>query len=247
MSGRSLPTAWGGAGVFLASLGYCSWFYLVRLREPEVAAGSTATAVTIDVALFSVFALHHSIFARSGARAWVAARLPSGLERSCYVWIASLLLLAVCLLWQPLAGVAWEATGVTRWLLYGVQLCGLLLTLRSASRIDIWELAGVRQAHITEVQSTEVASPSATVLEASPMLQTDGAYRWVRHPIYFGWVLMVFGAPAMTASRLLFAAISTLYLIVAIPFEERSLGEEFGPAYRDYQRKVRWRLVPGIW
>jgi protein-S-isoprenylcysteine O-methyltransferase Ste14 len=79
------------------------------------------------------------------------------------------------------------------------------------------------------------------------MMQTDGAYRLVRHPIYFGWVLMVFGAPAMTASRLLFAAISTLYLIVAIPFEERSLTKEFGAAYRDYQRRVRWRLIPGVW
>ena len=69
----------------------------------------------------------------------------------------------------------------------------------------------------------------------------------MRHPIYFGWVLMVFGAPTMTASRLLFATISTLYLVIAIPFEERSLGEEFGTAYADYQERVRWRLVPGVW
>ena len=74
-----------------------------------------------------------------------------------------------------------------------------------------------------------------------------GPYRWLRHPIYFGWVLFVFGAPAMTNGRLLFAGLSTLYLVVAIPLEERGLRAEFGQAYVDYQRTVRWRLVPGIW
>ena len=78
-------------------------------------------------------------------------------------------------------------------------------------------------------------------------MQVGGAYRWVRHPIYFGWVLMVFGAPVMTTSRLVFASVSTAYLVIAIPFEERSLAEEFGAAYKDYQRRVRWRLVPGLW
>ena len=74
-----------------------------------------------------------------------------------------------------------------------------------------------------------------------------GPYRWMRHPIYFGWVLMVFATPTMTASRLLFASISTLYLVLAIPFEERGLIAEFGAAYAEYQRKVRWRIVPGVW
>jgi len=78
-------------------------------------------------------------------------------------------------------------------------------------------------------------------------LEVGGPYRYVRHPIYLGWVLLVFAAPTMPMGRLLFAAVSTLYLVVAVPFEERSLVAEFGPAYRDYQRQVRWRLVPGLW
>jgi protein-S-isoprenylcysteine O-methyltransferase Ste14 len=78
-------------------------------------------------------------------------------------------------------------------------------------------------------------------------LTIRGPYRWVRHPIYLGWVLVVFGAPAMTTGRLLFAAVSTIYLVVAIPLEERSLAVEFGTAYSAYQRQVRWRLIPGVW
>jgi protein-S-isoprenylcysteine O-methyltransferase Ste14 len=79
------------------------------------------------------------------------------------------------------------------------------------------------------------------------VLTVGGPYTWVRHPIYLGWVLLVFGAPAMTTGRLCFATVSTLYLIVAIPLEERSLTGEFGAAYARYRRQVRWRLIPGVW
>jgi hypothetical protein len=250
---RMLVAAWGGALLFLASLSYFGWFYVVRLGDAAAAAPETsATAIATDVALFTTFALHHSILARTGVKAWVARHLPVGLERSLYVWTASLLFLAVCLLWLPLPGHAWRASGPLTWVLHGVQIAGVVVTLRSASRIDIWELAGVRQARAAvrpysfDPASTQAAK-SASARSAHSALEIHGPYRWVRHPIYFGWVLMVFGAPTMTASRLLFATISTLYLVIAIPFEERSLGEEFGTAYADYQQRVRWRLVPGVW
>jgi protein-S-isoprenylcysteine O-methyltransferase Ste14 len=58
---------------------------------------------------------------------------------------------------------------------------------------------------------------------------------------------MVFGTPVMTGTRAAFAIISTLYIAIAIPFEERSLVERFGRDYEQYQRKVRWRVVPGIY
>jgi protein-S-isoprenylcysteine O-methyltransferase Ste14 len=234
---RMRAAAWAGAGLFLASLAYFAWFYLVLLGQPvAVPAGRVPGAVAINLALFSAFALHHSAFARSGAKTLVQRLLPGPLERVTYVWLASLLLFAVCLLWQPLPGIAWQAPGPLAWALHAVQLAGIVLTLRSASRIDIWELAGVRQAR-------EQAASSG----ASSPLEISGPYRWLRHPIYLGWVLVVFGVPTMTSGRLLFAGVSTFYLVVAIPWEERSLQAEFGQAYRDYQRQVRWRLVPGVW
>ena len=78
-------------------------------------------------------------------------------------------------------------------------------------------------------------------------LVTSGPFAIVRHPIYLAWVLMVFATPVMTTSRLVFAAISTLYLIAAIPFEERSLRQTFGESYIRYMRDVRWRMIPFIY
>jgi methanethiol S-methyltransferase len=255
---RMLAVAWGGAALFAGSLLYFAYFYLVQLGRPASIRGEpVGRAIAINVLLFSGFALHHSVFARLGAKAWLAQRLPRGLDRSLYVWLASLLFLAVCVMWEPLPGVAWQASGLGRWLLHGVQVAGLVLTLRSAARIDIWELAGVRQARAASSTTSPVARSAPSAASAAPApaasapaasaLEIDGPYRWLRHPIYLGWVLLVFGAPTMTSGRLLLAGISTVYLIVAIPFEERSLTSEFGHAYTAYQRQVRWRLFPGVW
>jgi methanethiol S-methyltransferase len=261
---RMRAATWAGAGLFLVSLLYFAWFYLVLLGQPAtVPPDRVPGALAVNIALFSAFALHHSIFARTGVKALVTRLLPHSLERAAYVWVASLLLIAVCLLWQPLPGIAWQATGAFRWALNAVQIAGVVLTLRSASRIDIWELAGVKPVDSAVSQTPSSfslgsgepprsgqagdSSSVSTAPSASSPLEVGGPYRWLRHPIYLGWVLFVFGSPTMTAGRLLFAGISTLYLVVAIPFEERGLQAEFGQAYRDYQRRVRWRLLPGVW
>jgi protein-S-isoprenylcysteine O-methyltransferase Ste14 len=78
-------------------------------------------------------------------------------------------------------------------------------------------------------------------------LETRGVYGFVRHPLYLGWVLFVFGTPVMTATRATFAVVSTMYLVIAVPWEERSLVEVFGSDYEAYQKKIRWRIVPGIY
>ncbi len=87
----------------------------------------------------------------------------------------------------------------------------------------------------------------AVQLKQDHELVERGPYRWVRHPLYLGWALAVFGAAHMTGSRLLFAAISTAYLVLAVPFEERSLLRAFGDAYAQYQRAVPWRILPFVY
>jgi len=248
---RMLVAAWLGAALFFASLTYFAYFYLVLLAQPGVAPpGQLPWSIAINIALFTAFALHHSVFARTGIKAALTRALPAAFERSAYVWVASLLFFGVCLLWQPVPGIAWQAGGLLRLLLYGVQMAGIVVTLQSASRLNIWDLSGVRQAGAHQQPTSGHAAhdgpPAATPALSAP-LEVTGPYRWLRHPIYLGWVLLVFGAPMMTAGRLLFATISTAYLVVAIPIEERSLVQEFGQPYRDYQQQVRWRLVPGIW
>ena len=223
---------WLGALLFVVSLLSFLVVYEFVLGVPAApAAGSALPAVLFNVGLFTIFALHHSVMARSGAKAWITRVAPRDLERSLYVWIASLLFLAVCWLWQPLPGMAWTATGAVRWLLWLVQGVGVWLTLRAAGMISVFELAGVRQAnHQRPVE-----------------FKATGPFGLVRHPIYLGWMLLVFASTPMTASKLLFAVVSSTYLLAAIPLEEASLVEAFGEKYRAYQRLVKSRILPGIW
>jgi protein-S-isoprenylcysteine O-methyltransferase Ste14 len=221
---------WGGALLFVLSLLSFAVVYSWRLRTPAPQSDDAMRDAIANVVLFSVFALHHSIMARTGAKARITRQLPPGLERSVYVWVASALFLAVCWLWQPLPGVIWKTRGPGL-ALYVAQAFGVALTLAAARIVGVWELAGVKQPDLTRPIE----------------FKADGPFAIVRHPIYLGWVLMVFATPVMTTSRLLFAVTSTLYLIAAIPFEERSLLEAFPEKYGAYQKQMRWRLIPLIW
>ena len=109
-----------------------------------------------------------------------------------------------------------------------VQLGGVWFIAASTRAIDALELAGIR------------ASSTAS-------LQVGGPYRLVRHPLYLGWVMAVFGAPHMTGDRLVFAIVSSLYLVAAVPWEERSLEQFFGESYRHYKQRVRWRMLPFVY
>jgi len=222
---------WLGGAAFLVSLAVTlGTFYLGMWPAP---AGSTVLRpIAIDVLLFAGFALHHSVFARSGIKRWLTARVPPHLERSLYVWVASLLLLAVIAAWQPLPGRAYQHEGWAAIPHWAIVVAGVWLTARATGVIDGLQLAGIRQGLGTVTRDR---------------FHIAGPYRAMRHPIYLGWMLMVFGVADMTCTRFAFAAISSAYLIVAIPFEERSLIEIFGPAYVEYQRLVRWRILPGVW
>jgi methanethiol S-methyltransferase len=224
--------SWLGGAFFVGSLAYTFYFYTLRLGDAEpVNAVTLARAVGLNTLLFGVFAAHHSIFAREAGKRWLARAIPARLERSCYVWVASLLLILVCALWQRVAGTLYIFDGAARWMFYVLQFLGVHLALRAAGYIDPLELAGIRQARRQD----------------AVVFRTDGPFGLVRHPIYLGWLLMTFATPTMTTNRLLFAVISSAYLVVAIPWEERSLAAAFGDRYRAYQAIVRWRLIPGLW
>jgi protein-S-isoprenylcysteine O-methyltransferase Ste14 len=221
---------WSGALLFVLSLLSLPAMYFFRLQAPVPDDGSAARDAMANVVLFTIFALHHSIMARTGAKAWLTRFVSRDLERSVYVWIASLLFLAVCWMWQPLPGIVWQVRG-PGFVLYLIQIFGVALTIRAAQIVGVRELAGLRQ--------PDLSKPAA--------FTADGPFGIVRHPIYFGWVLMVFAMPVMTTSRLLFAVVSTAYIAIAIPLEERALVDAFGDRYRIYQQQMRWKLIPGLW
>lgn len=224
--------AWTGAVLFLLSLLSFVLVYGWRLRAPAPGDLASAWRDALDnLILFTVFAVHHSVMARTGAKAWITRFVPPDLERSLYVWIASILFLAVCWMWQPLPGLVWHVTGIAAWVLVAIQVGGVAWTVRAAGMVGVWELAGVTQPD-----------------HARPVdFRADGPFGIVRHPIYLGWVVMVFATPVMTTSRLEFAIVSTAYLVAAIPWEEASLLDAFPQQYRAYQRQMKWRLIPGLW
>jgi protein-S-isoprenylcysteine O-methyltransferase Ste14 len=222
---------WTGAAMFLLSLLHFLWRYFVTFGAPAPA-DTGYSGVAVNFGLFTVFAMHHSLLARTRAKAWINDIFASEVERTVYVWVASLLFVGVAALWQPVPGTIWNLSGTAAVMAWAGQIAGVVFTAWSARSLGILELAGIRP-----------PAQSAAPVE----LRTDGPYGFVRHPIYFAWLLLVWSVPLMNGTRLSFAIISTLYLAVAVPFEERSLVALFGPSYTRYQKKVRWRMLPLVY
>ena len=222
---------WLGGALFVASLAWSGWWYFITLRG--AASGPHWPALAWDAALLTAFAAHHSLFARDALKRRLAMIVPPHLVRTLYVAVASALFIAVILLWRPVGGELYSVTGAATALLLAVQLLGVWLIYRAVAGIDPLELAGIRAA--------------AGLGRRPELLQTEGPYRWVRHPLYLGWTLIVFGVAHMTGDRLTFAVLTSIYLLAAIPFEERSLIQSFGDPYVRYRARVRWRMLPFIY
>jgi methanethiol S-methyltransferase len=222
---------WLGGVAFAVSLAACGWWYFVRLDN--VATGSGLPAVARDGALLAMFAAHHSVFAREPIKRrlrWIPRRL----VRTLYVWVSSALFIVVIGGWQPIGGEVYQARNLMKPLFWFVQLAGVALIWRAVAGLNPLDLAGIREA---------AGQPPGR----RELLRVDGPYRWVRHPVYLGWVLLFCGVPHMTADRLVFAALTSLYLVAAIPLEERSLVQTFGDEYVRYGTRVRWRMVPFVY
>jgi len=181
-----------------------------------------------------VFALHHSLAARSGFKAWLARILPSAVERSTYVLVASLLLLALIWQWRPIGGVLWDVQEpLPRGVLIAAYFAGWVLVLASTFQISHGDLFGISQ-----VLRHWSGRPAPEARFRRPPL-----YRVVRHPMHAGMLVVCWATPTMTTGHLLFAAAMTAYLLIGIRLEERDLLAVFGRAYRRYRMSTP-KLLP---
>jgi methanethiol S-methyltransferase len=187
-------------------------------------------SVVVDLLLLGVFAVQHSVMARRSFKRWWTRVVPSAVERSTYVLAASFALALLCWQWRPISEpVIWHvesATGVQ--LLWAVFWLGWAILLLSTFLINHFELFGLRQV-FARLGGRELPKPE---------FRTPLFYRYVRHPIYLGFLLGFWAAPVMTAGHLLFSATATGYILVGIWLEERDLVAQFGEQYRRYRNQV---------
>ncbi len=201
-------------------------------RGPIVA---VPLAAAIDLGLIALFGVQHSVMARPAfKRAWTRT-VPEPIERSVYVLLASVVLIVVMMFWHPIPGDLWRVEGTAAMLLWGLCALGWGIVLLSTFLLNHFELFGLRQAYFH--LRGRLAGPPAF---HQPLL-----YRIVRHPLYLGFVIAFWATPAMSWGHLLFAAGMTVYILIAIPMEERDLVAALGPAYEDYRLRVG-ALVPGV-
>ena len=217
--------------MFLAVFLYMAGFlgnFLVPKSVDSGLEGPLGNALLVNLGLLALFGVPHSVMARPTFKRWWTKIVPSPIERSTYVLVSNLLMILLLWQWRPMPGVIWDVqASVFREVLWAIFALGWLLVVLASFLIDHFDLFGTRQVWLH--LRGEGYTPHKF---KTPML-----YRWVRHPLYVGWLLAFWVTPTMTAGHLVFSVGTTLYILIAIPFEERNLVESLGD-YADYRRRV---------
>jgi protein-S-isoprenylcysteine O-methyltransferase Ste14 len=218
--------------IFFITILYAIGFVDGMMVPKDINAGTQVPwleAVLVNLALMSLFAIQHSVMARKSFKQWWTQYVPASVERSTYVLFASLSLLLLFWQWRPMSAIVWQIDNPQLAMaMTGLSLFGWVLVFTSTFLINHFELFGVQQV----VQNLSDQKPSA------PVFRTPLYYKFVRHPIYLGFIIAFWATPLMTVGHLLFAAVTTAYIFVGIFLEERDLVELFGDDYRRYRDRV---------
>jgi len=221
---------------FFGTILYAIGFVMGMMVPKTIDTGTVAPipeALIVNLLLMSLFAVQHSVMARKPFKAWWTQYVPKSIERSTYVLFASLTLILLFWQWRPMPTVVWEiANPDVAVTIATLSLGGWVIVFTSTFLINHFELFGLHQ----------VANNLAGREMPAPRFRTPAYYKFVRHPIYLGFIIAFWAAPTMTVGHLLFAAVTTAYIFVGILLEERDLVDMFGDDYRRYKQRVSMLL-----
>jgi protein-S-isoprenylcysteine O-methyltransferase Ste14 len=195
---------------------------------------SVLQSFIVNASLLLLFALQHSVMARPAFKKWWTRIVPEPIERSTYVLFSSICMILLLGLWEPMGGVVWSVEESSfRIALHALSFLGFGIVLLSTFMINHFDLFGLRQVWFYLRGETY----------QSLKFRTPFFYKYVRHPLYLGWIIAFWAAPTMTIAHFLFAALCTGYILTAIRFEERDLIRTFGEKYIEYKR-IAPMLIP---
>ncbi|MEM9839663.1 MAG: methanethiol S-methyltransferase [Pseudomonadota bacterium] len=215
-------------GVFVYAIAFLGNFYIPNSIDADPA-GPVRTALIVNLALLSGFAVQHSLMARPFFKRWWTSMIPPAAERSTYILFSNLAMIALFLWWQPIGGVVWDINAQpSRSIILAIYFIGWAILFYATCLLNHFELFGLRQVwhHLRGLPQPEA------------QFREPGMYKHVRHPIYVGWLIIFWATPTMTMAHLLFAVVTSLYILVAVQFEEHDLVKALGDDYRNYKRRV---------
>jgi protein-S-isoprenylcysteine O-methyltransferase Ste14 len=186
-------------------------------------------ALMMNVVLLLLLPIQHSIMARPSFKAKWTRIVPEAIERSTFVLVTGLLLWLLYWQWRPMPELVWDIkTSSLRSLLMALYFAGWVLLFGSSFLIDHFDLFGLRQVYFC-LQGKEYTPP---------VFVERLVYKWIRHPLMLGFITAFWAAPTMTQGRLLFASVTTAYIMVGIQMEERDLIANHGDDYKDYRQRT---------
>ncbi len=223
--------------IFFATFSYAVGFVsslLVPKHIDSVPQSPLSYALLVNAGLLTLFALQHSVMARPAFKRWWTKFVPEPIERSTYVLLSSLCLILLFQYWQPIGGVIWQVESEpAQIVLKSLCLLGFGIVLVSTFLINHFDLFGLRQVWLYFIGKKYESLP----------FRTPFFYKYVRHPLYLGFMIAFWSTPIMTAAHLFFAIMTTLYMLTAIQLEEKDLITTFGTKYREYKRSAPM-LIP---
>lgn len=187
------------------------------------------TALITNLVLLAIFAIQHSVMARQGFKRWWTKYVPEPIERSTYVLLSTVALDLLMWKWEPMGGLIWSVSSpILSGMLTAICLLGFAIVLGSTFLVNHLDLFGVRQVimYFRKQPYTPVKFTGNTL------------YKYVRHPLYLGFLIGFWAAPIMTFTHLVFAIMVTGYIFVGIYLEEKDLTSFFGETYLNYKRNI---------